>query len=434
MSQTLTSGNFVKNVFSRIDLSSIKLPLTLSFINQMVSSGGNFFLGVYLARTLTLENFGLYGVGFGICMLYVGVGNAVILTQMAVNMPDKASDEKETYAARMLCAVLILGAAVLTLAMAGISLAIFINPAAIDWLPSVSAIAVASALFLCNEFFISYAYVKRKESMALTVNALTMFVLFTGLALEHISGANLKAENVLLLYALGATAGTLTAYAFSPLSLRKGMRNLVPDFIESWRHGRWALGGVLVTWIQIQTYTYVLAFFLGPAGVGLANAAKIFISPFAFLFAAINKIAIPRLADLRESNREGMLRASAMITAGLSILTILYSAILLSSLDFVTQLVLGRHDEGIKSLVWVWCLVLVFQMIRSGGSVLLQVQRKFRVLTLMNIPSAVITLIAAILLIQWLGAVGAIWGMVAGEIALSLLIWREIRHDKINGN
>jgi O-antigen/teichoic acid export membrane protein len=107
-----------------------------------------------------------------------------------------------------------------------------------------------------------------------------------------------------------------------------------------------------------------------------------------------------------------------------------YSCILLFSIDFVARIVLGRHDARIESIVWAWCLVLIFQMVRSGGGVLLQVQKRFRALMLVNIPTAIITVLAAVLLIHFFGAVGSILGMVSGEVVLALLIWREIRFGK----
>ena len=434
MAQISIKTNFLRNAFSRVDLSSVRLPLILSLLNQTLSSGGNFLIGIYLARVLPLEDFGLYGIGYGICMLYVGVGNALILTQMVVNMPNKAAAEKEKYAARMLCGVLLFDGLLFALVAVGGAVALAIRPDYSRFMMPLSAITIASAMFLCSEFFISYAYMKHRESLALAINALTMATLFGGLAILHLNGVALSAARVLLLYALGAVVGAGAAYWNSSLSLMRDARALLPDFLESWRYGRWALSGVIVTWLQTQTYTYALAFFLGPTGVGQANAAKIFISPFSFLLPAINKVAIPRLAELRQSNYPKMLRVSMLLTAGVSLLTLLYSAVLLGSLDFVFHTILGRHDPLIESLVWVWCLVLIFQMVRSGGGVLLQVQRRFRTLALINIPSALVTIAAAVLLIRWLGTAGAIWGMAAGEMVLLLLIWKAIRDGNDNAN
>ncbi|NMM38847.1 MAG: hypothetical protein HHJ09_15345 [Glaciimonas sp.] len=425
---------FIKQIFSQVDLSKVKVPLMLSLLNQVINSGGNFVIGVYLARALPLADFGLYGISYGICMLYIGVGNAVLLTQMVVNMPDKPEMGKEVYASRILLGVLMLGAVTLTLVTFGTLAAMLVRS---DWqryFGIIATITMTSVAFLCKEFLISYAYVRRRERLALLVSILSVGILCGGLAIEYLTGIELSAQNVLLLYAAGAAAGAAVGYWSSPLSIASNTQNLMPDFIEAWGHGRWALGGVSATWIQAQTYTYVLAFFLGPAGVGQANAARIFISPFNFLIPAINQIAIPRLADLRASDRARMLRVSVMLTAGLFFFALVYSAILLTNLDFVFATVLGRQDAGIQSLIPVWCVVLVVQMVLTGGSALLQVLRRFRILALINIPSAIAAIVTAIILIQQFGARGAIWGTVAGEIVLTILIWREIKNDRKDSN
>jgi len=398
----------------------------------MVSGGGNFLLGIYLARTLPLNEFGLYGLDFGICMLYVGMGNALILTQMMVNIPDKTAEEATAYAINMFHAVLLLDLSLLVISVFTYILATMFAPHFLTYMPQVFAIAVAAALFLCNEFLICYAYLRRKENLALMINLVTISVLFCGLLVEHILKIGLTAENALLLYALGATVASVMAYHVSPLQLGRNMREFLPGLRQSWHHGRWALGGVGLTWLQSQTYTYVLAFFVGSTGIGQANAARIFTSPFSFILTAINKIAIPRLVYLRRSNRNRMYLISMLLTVGLSTLTIIYSLILLNSLEFASKLILGRNDPVIMSLVWAWCLVLILQMIRSCGSILLQVQRKFRVLMLINIPSAMVTIGIAVLMMQRFGVIGAIVGMLAGEVVLTLLIWREIQRGRID--
>jgi O-antigen/teichoic acid export membrane protein len=409
-------------------LSTLGRPFLTSLANQAVSSGGNFVLGIYLARTMSLAHFGLYGICYGICMLYVGVGNALILTQMVVTMPDKAQAEKQAYAARMLCGVLALGAMLLVLAAcAALAVRAFAPDGAAPprLLP---VVALAAALFLCTEFFVSYAYLRRREGMALAVNAITIFVLGAGLLGAHLCAIAPTAQGVLLLYALGAALASCAAYGAAALPLRQRAGALHADFADAWRHGRWALGGVGVTWAQAQTYTYTLALFLGPAGVGLANLARIFISPFSFLLPAINKIAVPRLSELRVSDPVRMRRLASALTAALALLTVLYGAVLYACFDAVAKLLLGRQVPGVAPLVAIWCLVLLFQVVRSGGALLLQMQRKFKTLTLMNLPSALVTILASAWLIGYYGQAGALAGLLAGEVVLAALVWKEI-HD-----
>ncbi|HEX7643163.1 MAG TPA: hypothetical protein VF450_09520 [Noviherbaspirillum sp.] len=430
MPEAVTPAGMVRGAVARLGAGGVKRPLLISLLNQFTASGGNFLVGIYLARSLPLASFGLYGMGYGICMLYVGIGNAAILTQMSVNMAEKPAGERDAYAADMLCAVLLADLLLLGLASLGAL-------AAYSWhlLPEhgaglMLAVGAASASFLCTEFFISYAFQKRRESMALMVNATTMFVLFMGLLAERLLGAALTAANVLTLYAAGAALASLAAYAVSPLVLPRSARRLLGTVRESWRGGSWALGGVLVTWIQTQAYAYVVAAFGGAAAVGQANAARIFISPFSFLLPAVNKVAIPRLAELRCSDAKKLRRTSALLTAGMTALAVAYTLFLAIGLGVLSRLLLGRDDPAVAALVWPWCLVLVLQMIRSGGGLLLQIQRKFRSLTLISIPSAIVTVAVSLAATVALGAWGAILGIAVGEAVLALLIWREIRDER----
>jgi len=420
----------VKGGLFRPHLLAISGPFALSLLNQFIGGGGNFLLNVYLARTLTLDQFGIYGIGFGICMLYVGVGNAVILTQMIVNMPDKAESEKIVYAQSMLLSLCLMSASIFLLAAVGSIVVMVFKPELVHFLPAAFSIMLAAVSLLGAEFFICYAFLRRQELAAVAVNALTMLVILTGFVLCQLCHVDASGSLALLLYAAGASLSALVAYLISPLRLRLHQPKLLAHFTESWVHGRWALGGVALTWLQSQTYTYVLVFFLGPVGIGQANAGRIFISPFNFILTSINKVAIPRLVEFRDSNRVKMFRISFLLTAGLLVLTTLYSAALLANMDYVSNLVLGRHDATITSVVWVWCLMLVVQMARSCGGVLLQVQRKFRLLMLANIPSVIVTIAMSVILIARFGVSGAILGLLGGELVLAWLIWKEVLRER----
>jgi O-antigen/teichoic acid export membrane protein len=410
----------------RAALAALRGPVLLSLANQALGSGGNFLLGLYLARSMPLAEFGLYGICYGLCMLYVGVGNAMLLTQMTVAMADQDAAERPAYAARMLCGVLLLGALLLALALPAALLL-----AALGWpyWRAVALVALAAALMLCAEFFVSHAYLRRRERGALLVNGATMLTLAGGLLALRQVGVAPSADAALLLYALGAGLGAAMALAANPLALRQDGAALRRELAGAWRHGRWALGGVGVTWLQAQSASYALAATLGPAGAGLAGLGRLFISPFSFLLPAVNKVAVPRLAALRRSDPRRMRRLSTALTAALALLAAGYAVALLACLSWLAPLLLGRAPPALAPLVRLWCLVLLFQVVRSGGALLLQMQMKFKPLTLMNIPSAALALGAAVLLMRRYAEAGAVAGVLAGEVLLAVLIWREIRHE-----
>ena len=408
-----------------------RLPLLVSLANQAVSSGGNFLLGLYLARRMPIEQFGLYGMCYSACMLYVGVGNALLLTRLNVGLPGRPPAEQRQRAGRLLVALLSLNALLLAPALA-LALGASRLPAA--WqavLQPLLPVAPAAALFLCTEFFISYAYLQRREHHALAQNATAMAALALLLVALDRQQVALSAANVLGAYALAAGLGCLQAYAGARPPLRHAGGELRDECHAAWRQGSWALGGVGITWLQAQSYTYALAALLGPAGVGLANMARIFISPFSFLLPAVNKLAIPRLAELRVTDPARTRRLSRRLTAALTALALAYGIGVFSCFSLAERLLLGRSVPGVAPLAALWCGVLVFQVLRSGGAVLMQIEQRFRALTLLNLPSALVTLAATAPLAWRYGAPGALLGLLAGELTLTYLIWKEIRYAPI---
>ncbi|MRW89950.1 hypothetical protein GJ699_08140 [Duganella sp. FT80W] len=408
-------------------LAALRRPLLVSLTNQLLGSGANFLVGIYLARSLALAEFGLYGICYGLCTLYIGVGNAMLLTQMTVSMAGQPLAAQAAYAGRVLATILLLGGTVL-LAGAGAGVALWLWLGAAPYLGLVVPVALAAALMLCGEFFITYAYIRHHERAALLVNAAALVVVAGGLAALRLLGRAPDAADVLLLYAGGNALGAALAYLSAPLAWRQPLPQLRGHWRSARGHGGWSLGGVAISWVQAQSATYTLAAMLGPAGAGLANLSRLFISPFTFLVPAVNKIALPRLAALRASDPRRMRRLATQLALVMVLLAALYALLLLCCLGWLAPLVLGHHVPQLPQLVAVWCLVLLFQVGRSCGALLLQTQMKFRQLTLITLPCAVLAVSTAVLLMRHYQAAGAIAGVLAGEGLLALLIWKEIAH------
>ena len=405
--------------------------LSISVINQVVSSGTNFALGIYLVRALTPTEFGLYGIGFAIALLYSGVGNALLLTQMVVHVPDKANEDKLHYAARVL--VLAAVFSLLTALLAGLVLAMVSAWQTLphEYIGLGSAVTVASIAYLLKDFFVRHAYTARKEKWALAVNMFVALMLATFLFMQRHFFVGIDSASALWIYAASNFAGALVGLALASLPIFDvRARELMNDMQEAWVGGKWALGGVSVTWLQTQAYMYVTALFLGPAGVGYANAARLLITPATFLMPALNQVVMPRFASLRASNPQKLLQVNRLYTTGLIIFSVSYSLILLGLIDVIAPVLLGSHYGQITPLAVAWCLFLIFQFSRGSTSIVLQAIKEFKILTLANIASVVVAIVAAIVLMEIIGVQGAILGTAAGELVLSVLLYRVIKNNR----
>jgi O-antigen/teichoic acid export membrane protein len=245
------------------------------------------------------------------------------------------------------------------------------------------------------------------------------------------TGAALGVAEALFVFAASQAVGVLVGLLLAGLPLLTVSASaVVADFSEAWRHGRWAIGGVAVTWIQSQAYAYVtVAASAGAAGVGRANAARLLVSPFLVLVPAINQVAMPRFAAMRAADPRRMVATGRTITAGLLVLAVLYSAVLLLAADWIVPALLGPTYVNMRPLVAAWCAVLAAMLLRDTASTLLQAMKRFRELMLLNALSAAVSLAAVAVFMAALGEAGAVVGTVAGELVLAALLWRKIRNE-----
>ncbi|MCC6740686.1 MAG: hypothetical protein IT452_16715 [Planctomycetia bacterium] len=401
--------------------------MAISVLNQIVSSGTNFALGLYLVRVLTTVQFGIYGIGFAIALFFVGLGNALFLTQMVVRMPDKLPEDRSHYAAQMLVCVLAGGFGFASLAAASILLGSLAWSAVAQHASLCFSITVGSLAYLLKDFFVRLAYCGRKESRALFVNVVLAASMTSLLLVLHLSAVPMTHERALWVFAASQSIAALLGLVVSALPLASVRLAAVSRaFQEAVAGGRWALGGVIVTWLQSQSYIYVTAAFLGPVGVGQINAARMLISPFSFLLPAIDQLALPRLAEARVRNQGRVSLEGARYAVAVLLLACVYVLPLLASLRWAIPLMVGAKYEHITLLVWVWCSVLLAQIVRSSASIALQASLEFRGLMLDNVLTAALTVILAAIFSRASGAFGAVLGLAAGEVALAILLWRRL--------
>ena len=177
---------------------------------------------------------------------------------------------------------------------------------------------------------------------------------------------------------------------------------------------------------------YVTAVFVGPVGVGLANMARILITPALFLMPAITQLVMPRLATLRATDSARMMKIGMLFSGCLVVFAVLYSIVLLSAGDFIANMFIGKDIYAeIAPLVAAWCLVLIFQFSRVGAVISLQIVKQFRSVTLANSVGLLVAILSAVFLMQAIGVRGAILGSAIGELVFSFLLFKSVK-DKMH--
>lgn len=415
----------------QINAKAFGKTLSISVLNQMVSSGTNFVLGLYLVRLLSPEEYGLYAIGFAISMFYAGIGNALFLTQMIVHTPDKNLEDRLPYSARMFVAVLIFCLSTIII----ICLIIVVGKEIFGLLANYAkfsiAVTAASVAFLLKDFFVRHAYNVKKEIWALKINMTLALGLLIFVSMQYFFHTPLTVNVALWMYALAH--GFSVIYGYRSVCLPINMVTLAVlkvDVIEAWKHGKWAVAQNLVYWIRTQAQTYVSAIFSGPTAVGLINATRLLISPILFLMPAISQIILPRLAEARNSGKHKILRLAFIATIALMTCSIFYSFFLLIFLKAIAKLLLGAqysNDPSIHIFVSLWCFVLFVQVAQNIATSLSQAMMNFRGLTFANFIASIAAVLLAITFYHLIGLPGTILGTIVGETLLLIILWRFLR-------
>ncbi|HFC53576.1 MAG TPA: hypothetical protein ENJ43_03995 [Gammaproteobacteria bacterium] len=390
----------------------------------------NLLTGVFLIRFASKEEYGLYGVAFSMTLLTVGVANALVMTQMTVIAPSKPDNVRVAYCGSMFLALLaVVGLAALLLLSAIFSFEEHISPQ-YTRLAYVFCLSFPGVVMI--EYVRRYLYLTLAPRRVFFVGCLfstiylSTLILFYFMGTEHLHLSVLGANGLIAL----AVAMFSIAY-FARFSLRESGRLVWGSIAESWRQGAWALGGVSVTWLQGQAYIYLLATMQGAAVVAEANAARLLLAPIGLISTSLGRVFMPRMAYLRANGKEKQTIGMAFRVLALLLSCIaVYSLLLYLGSDRIMDF-FSREYESLGWLLLVWSVCVACEAIRSMPAQLLQVYRKFRIITTRNAVTAVLVVAASAIAARYGNVRGVILSMALGELLLAVLLWRGFQHAQI---
>ncbi|MDB5379363.1 MAG: hypothetical protein JWR00_3809 [Rubritepida sp.] len=394
--------------------------------DQIVISLANFAVGLVVLNAGTREEFGLYALAYMTVTMSTGFTGGMFGAQFTVAQHRLPEEERPAFAAALLLLLAFLASMVCLLLLgaawvggwAGLH-----DPASQTVLVTLLACPPAMAL----DFLRSHRLAIRRPEAALALD------IVNGLLWVGASFLGLEAGlpiHIAAIGAFGAVAAltSLLATLAARLPLAEGARRMGEALRRVWDQGRWSVGGVAVAVSQNQGHFYLLGALAGAGAVAEVNAARMLVTPVALLMVGAYRTLIPTLAHLHATGNPT--RAERLARLALLALLLAIPAYLLFLWPFrdlvSTSLLRGRYN-GVEALVLLWALVLLLQTVTEMASAQLQAQSRFRVLTLRNAMTAVPVLAVLVPMILWLGGPGSLLTLAAGQAALGILLWREVR-------
>lgn len=407
-------------------LTATRLQTLLGVLDQGVLGIGNLAVALLVLRMATKEEYGLYGLSYMTVILLNGFSGALFGAQMTVSYYDRNLAERTNFAAAMVGSQLLLSAGLCLAAV----LATFLLPDSVVSAPTrllmlVTILACPPAM--AHDCFRSYWFMLHRAQAALSLD-LTLTLLWPALTFGlRMCGVPVHLA-ALAGYGLGAATTTAIALAWSRLPVLRGARRIGPTISATWRHGSWALGGVMVTALQNSAYIYLLGWLGTARAVADLNAARMLLAPMGLLILGANRTLLPRMVRLVADHRIADLRRdSARALGGLLATILTYGTVLIVFRDAIIRTLLNDDYRGIGPLVVLWTVILLIQAADANLSAVLQAGKRFRFLALVNLWTAIPVVACTAPMILLFGAAGSLITLAAGSLGLTVLLWRDSR-------
>jgi len=406
-----------------------KVKAFIGVFDQGLISLSNLLIGLVLINYVSKSDYGAYVLANAIILLILGLSNGLINTQMSVNFAGKADVKK--YCQSMLGS-LVLVILVFSLLISAVAYALyFLSFIETSTAKIIYAIALSSISVLMHEFFRRYYLLSSDTASVLIIDIIYLVFMFMGVMLLNYFSVQEMYIKVIYVYGISTLIAALFALYRTRLYFIQSYKVIKRVIVESWLHGKWAIGGVVVTWLQSQSYIILLALLVAAEGVADANASRLFLSPIALVIMSLAKIYMPRMALMKQDiGVTGILKYTNNITFFLSLMIIVYGCCMYFVSPYIIDKLMGDEYGDLSFYVLIWVGVFFVQAFRVNYSIVLQVIKEFRLITINIFISAIVVLFVSVLMISIYGVSGSIFSLLIGEALLVILFYRKLMYAK----
>lgn len=384
-------------------------------LDQVVSSGTNFAVGVIVARTLPLRDFGAFSIAFFVYTLMLSLMRAFPMQPLLIRYSGVSSAEWR----RGTAAALGTSAGVGCLAAFGLILI----GGGIGGTTGVAVLALAATLpglLMQDAWRLAFFAAGRGRDAFLNDLAWAVFLL-PAFALAAISGASLFA--ITLSWGLAASAAALVGVAQARLVPR-------PDHALGWWREHYDLAPRFLLEVGLsvgigQLAMIVIGVVAGLEAIGSIRAAQLVMSPIQVLLLGASLVAVPEGVRALSQSLGLLLRLAAGASIALAIASLAWGAAALLVPDDLGRLVLRDAWGAAHAFVPAWVAVQVGAVITFGPHVILRAFANARLSLRVTSLDATIGFVIPVSM-ALAGGLAAAWGLAAASLLAAMIWWLAI--------
>lgn len=386
----------------------------VTVLDQAWLSVLNLAISVAFIRYATKHEFGVYLLLMTPLYLVQGVQNALLLSPIATVLPATQKEERSSVIDTAISAQVVFIATSSVLAVIALGAYFLVTQDSID-LSLCFAFSLALAGTMAREAGRGLSYTQGLPERALrsdVVYGIGLLSVMTGLVVL----GYFSAQAVLL----GTGIAALWPYLIQ-LSSKYRLVLSRDVLFQFWACGRWALLGVLVTWVNLNAYPLIVGMALNTSSVADINAARLFMMPFVLGITGWSNLVRPRISEwMARGDLKNIRRISLQsIAAGLLAISCFTGIVYL--VYPIIEPLLGSEYSGLEWLIVLWALFFAFALVRTVFMASLMTDaRGYRELQSISWYALVLSLTG----LWWLTPLGVQWviGVLIAVEAFQLLL------------
>lgn len=377
----------------------------LTFLDQVVSSSSNFLIGVAIAHLAGAVAFGEYMLVLLVWLGAVGMHRRLVTEPIIIASGN--ADTALSVIAEGLMAELCLGLTASAVTGA-VGLATLLLGAQIG--ATILAFAPWFIPLLLQDYWRAIAFQRRRADLALASDGVFVIVQVVCIGLFYVLGLR-SAEYIIAAWGGGAAAGAALGFSWFPAisSFGDGWRLLR----RLWPLSRWLAADFATAFTAQQAYVAFAALVLTNVEYGGFRAASSLMGPTIVILLAASNVGLPEASRLALADRQELRAYARRLTVGTFCWVTLYAAMVAVAARQLLRILYGAEFSRFAPLAILAAVQYVIIVTVFGEGIALRATGQIRRLWRARVVIAPASVITLIILVHWLGYIGAAWGGVA---------------------
>ncbi len=274
-----------------------------TLLDQMVVSGFNFLLAVFISRVMGLDQYGLFSLGWLVLLFASSVQQAFLIQPQFSLGPQMASEDQAEFQQALYWIQIPFSAlaAIASFFMIFFSASLFDGQIQNQSFP----LAMTVAFFLFHDFLRKQYYVLDKPSFAFALDALSYLLITLGIGFLYYHG-NLSIHNLWNVLFICFFISTAVGLIHQGLNLKKNT-TIVRAFLKLWGHGKWLVATAFLQWFSSNYFLLAAAALLGPVALGIIRMVQTIMGVLNVFFLSLEHQVPLRAARIYKLNGKGNL-------------------------------------------------------------------------------------------------------------------------------